>query len=158
MSLVRSVKLRVAAGNAKPGPAIGQALGPLGVNMAEFCKQFNAATEPLFHKDVPLSVTLNAMSDRSFTFNLKTPPTSWLIKQAIGMEKGPGRPNLATPTAYIAPEVVYEIAQIKKQDEILQFTPLKSVCRSVIGTCRTLGVAVREVEEDEDEKPEEAAV
>mmetsp|Transcript_15913 Transcript_15913/g.20788 ORF Transcript_15913/g.20788 Transcript_15913/m.20788 type:complete len:148 (-) Transcript_15913:140-583(-) len=144
MSLVRYVKLRVPAGTAKPGPSIGQSLGPLGINMSEFCKQFNEKSQSIFKKDVPLSVRLHAMSDRSFSFDLKTPPTSWLIKQVVGMEKGPGSPNINSPSGFITPEAVYEIAKIKQEDEIMELVPLQSICRSVIGTCRTLGVVVRE--------------
>lgn len=72
MSLVRMVKLRATSGTTRPGPALGQALGPLGINMAEFCKQFNDRSEKIYKKDIPLSVNLHAMSDRSFTFDIKS--------------------------------------------------------------------------------------
>ena len=147
MSLVRMVTLRVAAAAAKPGPAIGQSLGPLGVNMAQFCKEFNEKTESIYKKDTPLTVLLSAMSDRSFTFEVRTPPVSYLIMKAVGMEKGPERPNLQSPAGYITPEAVYEIAKIKHMDEHMSHIPLKSIARSVIGTCRSLGVAVREAED-----------
>ena len=90
LALVRKVRLRVGAGSAKPGPAIGQALGPLGLNMAEFCKQFNEQTKT-FEKDVPLPVELSAFSNRSFTFVVKTPPTSWFLKKCAGVEAGSAR-------------------------------------------------------------------
>jgi len=76
--------LRVGAGSAKPGPAIGQALGPLGLNMAEFCKQFNEKTKA-YDKDIPVPVVLEAFSNRSFTFTVKTPPTSWFLKRCVGV-------------------------------------------------------------------------
>ncbi len=85
--LTRVVRLKVNAGAAKPGPALGQALGPLGLNMAEFCKQFNEKTKT-YDKDIPLPVVLSAFSNRTFTFNVKTPPTSWLIKRCAGIENG----------------------------------------------------------------------
>lgn len=151
MSLVRHVRLRCPAGNAKPGPAIGQSLGPLGINMADFCKQFNERTEPVYVKDTELSVQLAAFSDRSFEFNVRTPPTSWMIKRVVGMKKGPDAPNLERPTAYITPEAVYEIAKIKQQDDMRWHLPLEGIARSVIGTCRTLGVAVRESDEFEED-------
>jgi large subunit ribosomal protein L11 len=88
--LVRKVRLKVGAGAAKPGPAIGQALGPLGLNMAEFCKQFNEATKN-HEKDVPLPVELSAFSNRTFTFRVKTPPTSWLLKRCAKVETGSAR-------------------------------------------------------------------
>jgi large subunit ribosomal protein L11 len=144
MSFVRFVKLRVPAGSAKPGPAIGQALGPLGINMAEFCKQFNEKTVDVYEKDVPLSVRLSAMSDRSFTFQVKTPPTTYLIKRVVGMDKGPSSPNPDAPVAYITPEAVYEIAKIKQLDEMRKHLPLEGIARSVVGTCRSMGVQVRE--------------
>ena len=92
VTLVRKVRLLVGAGGAKPGPAIGQALGPLGVNMAEFCKQFNEKTKD-YVKDVPIPVDLSAFSNRSFQFICKTPTTSWLLKKCAGVEVGAARPG-----------------------------------------------------------------
>jgi large subunit ribosomal protein L11 len=85
VTLLRNVRLLVGAGSAKPGPAIGQALGPLGLNMAEFCKQFNEATKN-YEKDVPLPISLSAFSNRTFTFTIKTPQTSWLLKKCAGVK------------------------------------------------------------------------
>jgi len=147
MSFVRYVKLRCGAGNARPGPAIGQALGPLGINMADFCKQFNERTENVYEKDVLLSTKLSALSDRSFTFDVRSPPTSYLIKRAIGLDQGPGSPNPEKPVAFISPEAVYEIAKIKQEDDLLWHLPLEGIARSVVGTCRSMGVAVREASE-----------
>ena len=155
MSFVRLVKLIVPAGNARPGPAIGQALGPLGINMADFCKQFNEKTEAVYEKDTPLPVRLSAMSDRSFTFEIRSPTTSYLIKRVTGMEKGPGNPNPEVASAYITPEAVYEIAKIKQQDSVLWHIPLEGIARSVKGTCGTLGVQVREFEEEAEEEEAE---
>ncbi len=92
VSLVRAVRLRVGAGNAKPGPAIGQALGPLGLNMAEFCKQFNERTKDHV-KDVPLPVVLRAFSNRTFEFDVRTPPTSWYLKKCANIDKGSSNPG-----------------------------------------------------------------
>ena len=90
VTLVRKVRLRVGAGIAKPGPAIGQALGPLGLNMADFCKQFNEKTK-LFEKETPIPVDLSAFSNRSFTFKVKTPPTSWFLKRCAGVKLASAR-------------------------------------------------------------------
>jgi len=150
MSLVRIVKLRVPAGNARPGPAIGQALGPLGINMAEFCKQFNERTEPVYKKEIELQVRLSAMSDRTFTFHVRSPSTPYLIKRVAGLEKGPSEPTPENPVAYITPEAVYEIAKIKQQDDHLWHLPLEGIARSVVGTARTMGVGVREAGDDEE--------
>uniref|UniRef100_A0A7S1ZMN8 Large ribosomal subunit protein uL11m n=1 Tax=Trieres chinensis TaxID=1514140 RepID=A0A7S1ZMN8_TRICV len=150
MSLVRYVKLRVPAGTARPGPAIGQALGPLGINMAEFCKQFNDASEKLgYEKETPLRVKLSALSDRSFTFKVRSPPTSWLIKKAVGFDKGPGQPDPEKAFAYISPEAVCEIAKVKQKDDHVWHLPLESVARSVMGTAKSMGVKVREVEDEQ---------
>ena len=154
MSLVRHVKLRVPAGAARPGPAIGQALGPLGINMADFCKQFNDKTEALgYEKETPLTVQLSALSDRSFTFDVRSPPTSYLVKKAAGVDKGPNSPNADTPVGFITPEAVYEIAKVKSADQHRWHLPLDGVARSVIGTARSMGIRVKESEDDQvDEK------
>ena len=117
--------------------------------MAEFCKQFNERTEPLYERDVPLSVRLHAMSDRSFTFDIRSPPVSYVVKRASGIQKGPSNPSLDNPSGYITPEAVYEIAKIKHQYDHRWHIPLEGVARSVIGTCRSLGVQVREANETE---------
>ena len=151
MSLVRYVFLKVPSANAKPGPSIGQALGPLGINMAAFCKEFNDKSVEKYKKDVPVAVRLHALSDRSFKFDIRSPPVSYLIKQVCGIEKGPSHANLENPTTYITPEAVYEIAKIKHQDDHLWHLPLEGIARSVVGTCRSLGVKVREANESEEE-------
>jgi len=147
MSYVRSVRLRVPSCVARPGPAIGQALGPLGVNMAEFCKQFNERTEPIYTKDNPLTVHLHAMNDRSFTFDVMSPPTSHLLKKAAGITKGMNSPNIADAEYCVTPEMVYEIAKMKMRDEKSKHLNLEGVAKSVIGTARSMGIVVREAEE-----------
>jgi large subunit ribosomal protein L11 len=147
MSFVRYVKLQVPAGSAKPGPAIGQALGPLGINMADFCKQFNERTAKTYVRDVPLNVRLHAMSDRSFKFDVRTPSTSYLIRKVVGMDKGPTSVDPLKPTAFIAPEEVYEIAKIKHIDDQRWHLPLESVARSVVATAKNMGIECREKDE-----------
>jgi large subunit ribosomal protein L11 len=148
MSLVRYVKLRVPAGSAKPGPAIGQSLGPLGINMAEFCKQFNERSVQTYKKDTPLQVRLSAMSDRTFTFAIRTPPTPYLILQVVGLSKGTSNPDPMKPVAYISPEAVYEIAKIKQLDDMRSHLPLEGIAKSVVGTARTMGIICRDVDDD----------
>lgn len=160
MSLVKTVRLRVPAGAAKPGPAIGQALGPLGVNMAEFCKQFNDRTKEVYEANTPLGVSLSAMSDRSFQFNIRSPSTSYLVRKIAGVDKGPSLVDPEKPIGYITPEAIYEIAKIKHKDEMRWHLPLEGVARSVIGTARSIGIHVREStgeEIKEEEKPKPAA-
>lgn len=89
VTLAKTVKLIVNSQAAKPGPAIGQALGPLGLNMADFCKQFNEKSK-VFEKDIPIPVLLSAFSNRTFTFKVKTPSTSWFVKRCVGIELGSG--------------------------------------------------------------------
>ena len=147
MSFIRHVKLRVPSGTARPGPAIGQALGPLGINMAEFCKQFNEKTDTMYEKGVPLGVRLGAYSDRSFKFDVRSPPTSYLIMKCAGLDKGPSLPNPEVASGYITPEAVYEIAKMKHADEMRWHLPLEGVARSVVGTAKTMGIQVREFED-----------
>ena len=135
-------RLRVLAGAAQPSPAIGQALGPLGVNMVEFCKQFNDRTTK-WNKDrkIPVPVNVVAFEDRTFDFSIKTPPTSWFIKQAAGIGKGspePGKESAGT----IDVRAVYEIAKIKQRDDHLEMIPLKSLAASVVGTAKSMGIQV----------------
>lgn len=148
MSFVRYVNLRVPAGSARPGPAIGQALGPLGLNMADFCKKFNEATEKSYQKDTVLRVRLHALSDRTFKFDVRGPSTSYLLKRAAGIEKGPGNNKPDIDFAYITPEAVYEIAKIRQQDDNLWHLPLEGIARSVLGTARSMGIRVKEAEDE----------
>ena len=149
MSLVRAVRLRVPAAAAKPGPAIGQALGPLGVNMAQFCKEFNEKSQDLYEANTPLRVELRAMSDRSFNFEIRSPPTSFLIKQAASIDKGPSTQNPDAPFGFITPEAVDEIAKMKHKDDNRLHLELEGVARSVIGTARSMGIQVREEADEE---------
>jgi len=140
VSLVRTVRLRVGAGAAKPGPAIGQALGPLGINMAEFCKQFNDKTKT-FEKDTPIPVELSAFSNRTFTFVCKTPPTSWFLKRCAGIESGAARTGHEI-VGEVHVKQIYEIAKVKQQDEHMKSLSLESISRSIVGSCRTMGLRV----------------
>jgi large subunit ribosomal protein L11 len=148
MSFVRAVRLRVPAAAAKPGPAIGQALGPLGINMAQFCKDFNEKSESLYERDTPLRVELRAMSDRTYEFDIRSPPTAFLVKKAAGVDKGPDAPSSETPAGYITPEQVYEIALIKQADDNRWHLPLEGIAKSVIGTAKSMGVQVHEAAEE----------
>ena len=105
------VKLQVPAGSANPSPPIGPALGQQGVNIMEFCKQFNAQTQKL-EKGLPIPVIITVYSDRSFTFIMKTPPASVLIRKALGIEKGSGTPN-TSKVGKISRKQLEEIAKTK---------------------------------------------
>ena len=132
------IKLQVPAGAANPSPPIGPALGQQGVNIMEFCKQFNAQTQKL-EKGLPIPVIITVYSDRSFTFIMKTPPASVLIRKALGIEKGSGTPNSAK-VGKISRKQLEEIAKAKQPD--LTAADLEAAMRTVAGTARSMGVDV----------------
>jgi large subunit ribosomal protein L11 len=132
------VKLQVPAGSANPSPPIGPALGQQGVNIMEFCKQFNAQTQKV-EKGLPIPVVITVYSDRSFTFVMKTPPASVLIRKAIGIEKGSGTPNTAK-VGKITRKQLEEIAKAKQPD--LTAADLDAAVRTIAGSARSMGVDV----------------
>jgi large subunit ribosomal protein L11 len=133
------VKLQVQAGAATPSPPVGPALGQHGVNIMEFCKQFNARTSS--QKGMIIPVVITVFSDRSFTFITKTPPASILLAKAAGVEKGSGEPN-KNKVGKVTKKQVREIAQIKLPD--LNCSSLESAIRTVEGTARSMGLEVVE--------------
>lgn len=135
-----TARLRLPAGKAAPSPAIGQALGPLGLNMMEFCKEFNARTGHI-RENTPVPVRLTAFANRTFTFETRTPPTTWLLKRVAGIGKGAASPGKEA-VGYVTVKEVFEIAKIKQQDEHMKATPLDSIAKSVVGTARTMGLDV----------------
>jgi len=135
------VKLQVPAGAANPSPPIGPALGQQGVNIMEFCKQFNAQTQKL-EKGLPIPVVITVYADRSFTFIMKTPPASVLIRKAIGLEKGSGTPN-TNKVGKITRLQLEEIAKTKQPD--LTAADLEAAVRTIAGSARSMGVDVEGV-------------
>lgn len=131
------VKLQVKAGMANPAPPIGPALGQFGVNIMEFCKQYNAATEAQRGSVIPVEITV--YEDRSFTFVLKTPPAAKLILKAAGIEKGSGVPQ-KTKVGSITRAQVREIAQTKMPD--LNANDVEAAMKTIEGTARQMGVTV----------------
>jgi large subunit ribosomal protein L11 len=136
------VKLQVPAGQANPSPPIGPALGQQGVNIMEFCKQFNAQTQQT-EKGLPIPVVITVYSDRSFTFVMKTPPASVLIRKAIGIEKGSGTPN-TSKVGKISRKQLEDIAKTKTPD--LTAADLEAAVRTIAGTARSMGVDAEGVE------------
>jgi large subunit ribosomal protein L11 len=132
------IKLQVPAGKANPAPPIGTALGPQGVNIMEFCKQFNAKTANL--GDVKIPVVITVFADRSFTFITKTPPAADLIKKAIKLEKGSAKPN-REKVGTITRAQIEEIAKLKMPD--LNTTTLESAIRTIEGTAKSLGLEIK---------------
>jgi large subunit ribosomal protein L11 len=135
------IKLQVPAGSANPSPPIGPALGQQGVNIMEFCKQFNAQTQKT-EKGLPIPVIITVYSDRSFTFVMKTPPAAVLIRKAIGIEKGSGTPNTAK-VGKISRKQLEEIARMKTPD--LTAADLEAAVRTIAGSARSMGVDVEGV-------------
>ena len=135
------IKLQVPAGSANPSPPIGPALGQQGVNIMEFCKQFNAQTQKL-EKGLPIPVVITVYTDRSFTFIMKTPPASVLIRKALGIEKGSGAPN-TNKVGKITRKQLEEIAKTKQPD--LTAADLDAAVRTIAGSARSMGVEVEGV-------------
>ena len=131
------VKLQCPAGNATPAPPVGPALGQHGVNIMDFCKQFNARTQGQSGLIIPVVITIH--TDRSFTFITKTPPASVLLKRAAGIAKGSGEPN-RNKVAKVTAAQVREIAELKKPD--LNSNDLDAAIRMVEGTARSMGIDV----------------
>ncbi len=133
------IKLQVPAGKANPSPPVGPALGQHGVNIMQFCKEFNARTAQ--QGDLIIPVVITVFSDRSFTFVTKTPPAAVLLKKAAGIEKGSGEPN-KNKVGKVTRKQVREIAQLKLPD--LNTTNLDSAIRTVEGAARSMGLEVIE--------------
>lgn len=132
------IKLQVPAGKANPAPPIGTALGPQGVNIMEFCKQFNAKTSNL--GDIKIPVVITVYADRSFTFITKTPPAADLLKKALKLEKGSGKPN-REKIGSVTRDQVEEIAKLKMPD--LNTTNLEAAIRTIEGTAKSLGLEIK---------------
>ncbi|TQV73876.1 50S ribosomal protein L11 [Aliikangiella marina] len=132
------IKLQIGAGMANPSPPVGPALGQHGVNIMEFCKAFNAATEKV-EKNLPIPVVITVYNDRSFTFVTKTPPAAVLIMKAVGLKKGSGRPN-TEKVGKITRAQLEEIANTKEPD--LTAADMDAAVRTLAGTARSMGVDV----------------
>jgi large subunit ribosomal protein L11 len=136
--IVGFVKLQVPAGKANPSPPIGPALGQRGLNIMEFCKAFNAQTQGV-EPGLPLPVVITAFADKSFTFIIKTPPTSVLIRKAVKIEKGSPTPN-TNKVGRLTRAQVEQIAKQKTPD--LTAASLEAAMRTVAGSARSMGVEV----------------
>lgn len=131
------IKLQIKGGAANPAPPVGPALGAKGVNIMEFCKQFNAKTSDQAGLVIPAVITVYA--DRSFTFELKTPPAAVLLKKAAGIESGSGVPN-KTKVGKVSRAKVKEIAEMKRRD--LNANDVEAAMRMIEGTARSMGLEV----------------
>ncbi len=132
-----TIKLQLEAGKANPAPPVGTALGPHGLNIAEFCKQFNEATKEMMGDIAPAEITV--FMDRSFTFKLKTPPVAALLKKAAGIEKGAANP-LKDKVGKVTKADVRAIAERKMID--LNTTDVEAAERIIAGTARSMGITI----------------
>ena len=139
--IVGFIKLQIPAGKANPSPPVGPALGQRGLNIMEFCKAFNAQTSSM-EPGLKLPVVITAFADKSFTFVLKSPPATVLIKRAIKLDKGSSRPN-ADKVGKITRAQLEEIAKIKTKD--LTGAALDAQVKTIAGTARSMGVTVEGV-------------
>jgi large subunit ribosomal protein L11 len=135
--VVGLIKLQIQAGQANPAPPVGPALGQHGVNIMEFCKAYNAATESQRGNVIPVEITV--YEDRSFTFALKTPPAAKLLLKAAGVPKGSGEPH-TTKVAKVTWDQVREIAETKKED--LNANDIDAAAKIIAGTARSMGITV----------------
>lgn len=128
------------AGKAAPTPPVGPALGAKGVKSMDFCKEFNARTAHMA-PGIPVPTMITVQPDRTFSFITKTPPTSYFLKKAAGIELGSGKPGHVV-SGTISLKHIYEIARVKATDEHLKHLPLESIASTVIGSAKTLGINV----------------
>ena len=135
------IKLQVKAQEANPSPPVGPALGQHGVNIIEFCKAFNAQTQSV-EKGLPIPVVITVYADRSFTFTMKTPPASVLLKKVTGIQKGSGVPN-KDKVGKISREQLEEIVKMKEPD--LTAAAMDAAVRTIAGTARSMGLDVEGV-------------
>ena len=133
------IKLQVPAGQANPSPPIGPALGQHGVNIMEFCKAFNAETQKV-EQGMPIPTVITVYTDRSFSFTTKSPPASFLIKKAAGVDKGNGEVARTDNIGSISMQSLREIAEVKKAD--LNANDVDAACRILAGTARSMGISV----------------
>ena len=135
--LAAVIKLQIKAGMANPAPPVGPALGQHGVNIMEFCKQYNAATESQRGQIIPVEISV--YEDRSFTFVTKTPPAAQLLKKAAGVDKGSGEPHV-NKVGTVTMDQVREIAQTKMED--LNANDIDQAAKIIAGTARSMGITV----------------
>ena len=138
--IVGIIKLQVPAGKANPSPPIGPALGQRGLNIMEFCKAFNAQTQNL-EPGMPIPVVITAFGDRSFTFVTKSPPASFFLKKAAGLESGSKTPGIAS-AGQVTKAQVREIAEQKMKD--LNCDTIEAAMKMVAGSARSMGITVAE--------------
>nr|YP_007890472.1 ribosomal protein L11 [Andalucia godoyi]AGH23966.1 ribosomal protein L11 [Andalucia godoyi] len=135
--VIGSLRLIIPSGKANPSPPVGPALGQRGVNIMEFCKQFNERTKQ-YKDSIPLPVQVTVFQDKSFTFIIKTPPVSYFLKHAAGIVKGSSQ----TVVAKLSLSALYEIAQIKKQDPAFLHLSESTLVKMLMGSAKSMGIQI----------------
>ena len=138
--LATKIKLVIGAGQAKPAPPVGPALGQAGLNIMGFCKEFNAKTADV-QDGTPIPVSINAYTDRSFDFTMRSPPVTYFLKRAAGLAKGAHKPGHEV-AGYVSLKHVHAIAEVKRQDPGLRHLPLRSICSQIVATAKSMGIEV----------------
>ena len=139
--VVGSLKLQIKAGQANPSPPVGPALGQRGINIMEFCKAFNARTQEM-EQGSPVPVVITYYADKSFTFETKTPPASFLLKKAAGLKSGATTPGKGAPVAKVKKSQIREIAETKMKD--LNANDIEMAMKTIEGSARAMGLEVVE--------------
>ncbi|KAJ3258500.1 hypothetical protein HK103_003622 [Boothiomyces macroporosus] len=140
LAVAQTIKLIIPAGKATPTPPVGPALGQKGVKSMDFCKQFNDRTK-IYIPGIPISCRITVQPDKTFSFFTRSPPTSWLLLQALGLEKGSSKPGIEK-IGQLSLKHIYAIAQIKQKDPAFEKTELKAVASQIVGTARNMGIDI----------------
>lgn len=145
--IAKIIRMRIPAGQAKPAPPVGTQLGGAGLNIMGFCKDFNAKTQE-FVDGTPIPVVITAYKDRTFEYYMKTPPVTYFLLKAAGLEKGANNPGHEV-AGYLSLKHIYEIAKMKQGDPHLKkHLPLKSWVSQIIASCKSIGIEVVPKPED----------
>ena len=145
--IVKIIRMRIPAGQAKPAPPVGTQLGGAGLNIMGFCKDFNAKTQD-FVDGTPIPVVVTAYKDRTFDYYMKTPPVTYFLLKAAGLKKGANQPGHEV-AGYLSLKHIYEIAKVKKADPFMRtHIPLQSWVSQIICSCKSLGIEVVPKPED----------
>jgi large subunit ribosomal protein L11 len=139
---IATIRLKLLANKAAPSPILGQALGPYGINIMEFCKTFNNQTKNI--KDtVLIPMTLTIFNHNSFEISIKTPTTTFLLKNIVGFTKGSSLPKKNNLNTFVLLKEIYHIALFKKSNRLMNHLSLQSICKTIIGSIKSMGLPIK---------------